>query len=50
MFVCLFCVWGQKKKEEEKAREQELNELFKVAISQPKVPVGKCFFFFSFST
>lgn len=32
--------WGQKKKEEEKAREQELNELFKVAISQPKVPVG----------
>jgi len=30
----------QKKKEEEAAREKELNELFKVAISQPKVPVG----------
>lgn len=30
----------QKKKEEESAREKELNELFKVAISQPKVPVG----------
>lgn len=35
-----FFLWGQKKKDEEKAREQELNELFKVAISQPKVPVG----------
>ncbi|KAL0375134.1 UNVERIFIED_CONTAM: Zinc finger CCCH domain-containing protein 11 [Sesamum radiatum] len=31
---------AQKKKEEEKAREKELNELFKVAIKQPKVPVG----------
>ncbi|GBG79952.1 hypothetical protein CBR_g30214 [Chara braunii] len=30
----------RKKKEEEAAREKELNELFKVAISQPKVPVG----------
>jgi hypothetical protein len=30
----------QKKKEEESAREKELNELFKVAISQPKVPLG----------
>ncbi|XP_021888661.1 zinc finger CCCH domain-containing protein 11 [Carica papaya] len=30
----------KKKKEEEKAREKELNDLFKVAISQPKVPVG----------
>jgi hypothetical protein len=30
----------KKKKEEESAREKELNELFKVAISQPKVPVG----------
>jgi hypothetical protein len=30
----------QKKKEEELQREKELNELFKVAISQPKVPVG----------
>lgn len=30
----------QKKKEEEAAREKELNELFKVAISQPKVPLG----------
>ncbi|EPS72128.1 hypothetical protein M569_02629, partial [Genlisea aurea] len=31
---------AQKKKEEEMAREKELNELFKVAIKQPKVPVG----------
>ncbi|CAN8257555.1 unnamed protein product [Cochlearia groenlandica] len=31
---------AKKKKDEEKAREQELNELFKVAISQPKVPPG----------
>lgn len=30
----------QKKKEEEAARDKELNELFKVAISQPKVPQG----------
>lgn len=30
----------QKKKEEEKAREKELNDLFKIAVSQPKVPVG----------
>ncbi|KAH8950794.1 hypothetical protein BDL97_10G103200 [Sphagnum fallax] len=30
----------KKKKEEESAREKELNELFKVAISQPKVPLG----------
>ncbi|XP_024524223.1 zinc finger CCCH domain-containing protein 11 isoform X1 [Selaginella moellendorffii] len=30
----------KKKKEEETQREKELNELFKVAISQPKVPVG----------
>jgi hypothetical protein len=34
------CEFSQKKKEEESAREKELNELFKVAISQPKVPVG----------
>ncbi len=34
-FLCM-----QKKKEEESAREKELNELFKVAISQPKVPLG----------
>ncbi|ONM36620.1 Nucleic acid binding protein [Zea mays] len=33
-------VGEQKKKEEEKAREKELNDLFKVAVSQPKVPVG----------
>ena len=26
--------------EEEKAKEKELNDLFKVAVSQPKVPVG----------
>ncbi|KAL2509475.1 Zinc finger CCCH domain-containing protein 21 [Forsythia ovata] len=31
---------AKKKREEEKAREKELNELFKVAVSQPKVPVG----------
>lgn len=31
---------AKKKKEEESQREKELNELFKVAISQPKVPVG----------
>lgn len=31
---------GQKKKEEEKAKEKELNDLFKVAVSQPKVPLG----------
>lgn len=34
-------IWiEQKKKEEEKAKEKELNDLFKVAVSQPKVPVG----------
>ncbi|KAL3839611.1 hypothetical protein ACJIZ3_024202 [Penstemon smallii] len=31
---------AQKKKEEEKAREKELNELLKVAVKQPKVPPG----------
>ncbi|WCJ34595.1 hypothetical protein M5689_015895 [Euphorbia peplus] len=31
---------AKKKKEEDKAKERELNELFKVAVSQPKVPVG----------
>ncbi|KAL2554472.1 Zinc finger CCCH domain-containing protein 21 [Forsythia ovata] len=31
---------AKKKKEEEKAREKELSELFKVAVSQPKVPLG----------
>ncbi|KAB5544193.1 hypothetical protein DKX38_012305 [Salix brachista] len=30
----------QKRKEEEKAREKELSDLFKVAVSQPKVPAG----------
>lgn len=30
----------QKKKEEEKAKEKELNDLFKIAVSQPKVPPG----------
>lgn len=30
----------QKKLEDDKAREKELNDLFKVAVSQPKVPVG----------
>ena len=34
------CFFMQKKKEEELQREKELNELFKVAISQPKVPIG----------
>lgn len=31
---------AKKKKEEESQRDKELSELFKVAISQPKVPVG----------
>lgn len=31
---------AKKKKEEEKAREKELSDLFKLAISQPKVPAG----------
>ena len=31
----------QQKKEDEKKREKELNGLFKVAVSQPKVPPGK---------
>ncbi|XP_062225290.1 zinc finger CCCH domain-containing protein 11-like isoform X2 [Phragmites australis] len=31
---------AKKKKEEEMAREKELSDLFKVAVSQPKVPVG----------
>ncbi|KAG1365706.1 putative Zinc finger CCCH domain-containing protein 11 [Cocos nucifera] len=31
---------AKKKKEEDKAREKELNDLFKIAVSQPKVPVG----------
>lgn len=31
---------AKKKEEEEKAKEKELNDLFKNAISQPKVPVG----------
>ncbi|KAJ4979830.1 hypothetical protein NE237_010610 [Protea cynaroides] len=31
---------AKKKKEEEKERDKELNDLFKVAVSQPKVPVG----------
>ncbi|XP_068644133.1 zinc finger CCCH domain-containing protein 11-like isoform X2 [Aristolochia californica] len=31
---------AKKKKEEEKARDKELNDLFKIAVSQPKVPVG----------
>lgn len=30
----------QKKKEDEKAREKELSDLFKIAVTQPKVPVG----------
>ncbi|PWA78243.1 zinc finger C-x8-C-x5-C-x3-H type family protein [Artemisia annua] len=31
---------AKKRKEEEKAREKELNDLFKVAVVQPKVPIG----------
>ncbi|GFQ07111.1 zinc finger CCCH domain-containing protein 11 [Phtheirospermum japonicum] len=31
---------AQKKKEEEKAREKELNDLLKIAVKQPKVPPG----------
>ncbi|KAJ0650769.1 putative transcription factor C3H family [Helianthus annuus] len=31
---------AKKRKEEEKAREKELNDLFKIAVVQPKVPVG----------
>ncbi|XAR56106.1 hypothetical protein NMG60_11036437 [Bertholletia excelsa] len=31
---------AKKKKEEDKAREKELNDLFKIAVTQPKVPVG----------
>ncbi|KAK9064129.1 hypothetical protein SSX86_018001 [Deinandra increscens subsp. villosa] len=31
---------AKKKKDEEKAREKELNDLFKIAVVQPKVPVG----------
>ncbi|GLJ54126.1 hypothetical protein SUGI_1159220 [Cryptomeria japonica] len=31
---------SKKKKEDEKQREKELNDLFKVAVSQPKVPPG----------
>lgn len=34
----------QKKKEEEKAKEKELNDLFKIAVSQPKVPPGKTYY------
>ncbi|OWM82368.1 hypothetical protein CDL15_Pgr001942 [Punica granatum] len=33
-------VAAKKKKDEGKAKENELNDLFKVAVSQPKVPVG----------
>ncbi|KAL3753896.1 hypothetical protein ACJRO7_001180 [Eucalyptus globulus] len=31
---------AKKKKEESKAKDKELNDLFKIAVSQPKVPVG----------
>uniref|UniRef100_A0A2P2K2T8 Zinc finger CCCH domain-containing protein 11 n=1 Tax=Rhizophora mucronata TaxID=61149 RepID=A0A2P2K2T8_RHIMU len=31
---------AKKKREEDKAKEKELSDLFKVAVSQPKVPVG----------
>lgn len=39
----------QKKKDEEKAREKELNDLFKIAVVQPKVPLGIFLFFLVFS-
>lgn len=39
-YSVIFSCYEQKKKDEEKAREKELNDLFKVAVSQPKVPVG----------
>lgn len=42
--IDLFWCIEQKKKEEEKAKEKELNDLFKIAVSQPKVPVGMCSF------
>ncbi|KHN02375.1 Zinc finger CCCH domain-containing protein 21 [Glycine soja] len=29
-----------KKKKEEKAKDKELNDLFKIAVSQPKVPLA----------
>lgn len=35
--------YGQKTNEEEKAREKELNDLFKVVVSQPKVPISVYF-------
>ncbi|KAL4189408.1 hypothetical protein AMTRI_Chr08g206920 [Amborella trichopoda] len=31
---------AKKKKEDEKAKDKELNDLFKIAVTQPKVPVG----------
>ncbi|GMH23108.1 hypothetical protein Nepgr_024951 [Nepenthes gracilis] len=31
---------AKKKIDEEKAREKELNDLFKIAVTQPKVPIG----------
>lgn len=37
---CIGFFFLQKKKEEDKAKEKELNDLFKVAVSQPKVPPG----------
>jgi hypothetical protein len=40
MFRFFYVDVDVQKKEEEKAREKELNDLFKVAVSQPKVPVG----------
>jgi hypothetical protein len=35
------CFALQKKKEAAAQREKELSDLFKVAITQPKVPVGE---------
>jgi hypothetical protein len=39
----------QKKKEEEKAKDKELNDLFKIAVSQPKVPLGNHLILWFFS-
>lgn len=39
----------QKKKDEEQTRMKELNDLFKIAVVQPKVPVGMLFYLIMFN-
>lgn len=39
----------QKKKDEEQARLKELNDIFKIAVVQPKVPVGMLFYLIMFN-